>query len=832
MNNKGDMTWSQYDPVTGVNQVYGLIDGVVTQVTFDSVQHYETSINDAGEIVWLQTDVGSATDQIFSNKRGQLTNGCQSQLIPGMVWPKINNCGDVVFIAYDPEVGNKLFRLGNAAPCGSVPEPNDSQQTAVQVKDHSTNVGVLDQASSPVDWYSITGMAGEQITVSVNWSPGATPPNQFRITLRDSSGQTMADISGLESPSILRAIAPYGGTYYVRIETIGGTVGYALTLTVGTGGGACADALASVDAGIYPGISINALGESVWSQNDPITGFVQIFSSTKGQLTTDPSDHIHPSLNIHGDVVWEQNGQIFGILNGAMSDLSADPSANHFQPTMNDLQEVVWIRSDFSGSRLFSNRRGFLTDADVFRDAPHLNNRGDVVWQQYDELTKSQQIYGLVSGVMTQLTNDSAFHQHPSMNEVGELVWSQWPNYGGDRIFSSVRGQVTYDCPYGAIDHAMPVINSCGDIVFIGRSAMGGWFPYRLGKAAPCVPDTIVLDAQNDAPLNTTIVSNSITVAGLSGMTPITVSGGEYEINGNGLWTGANGKVSNGDTVRVRQTSSSQYSTTTEAILTIGGGMAAFRVTTRANTPPPTIVITSPVPGITMDNRPLLAYTASAGTVVVTVDNAVVAKASGDRLDLLADGIHTVRVDVTDTFGQKSSVSVIFTVDTTAPFVSITSPAAGLTNNKTPLLTFSVSDGVVVVKVDGAVVGKVSGNTLDALADGNHTVRVEATDAAGNMGVAEVSVTVDTVPPALSIDPVPSPVKDTYVTIKGRREMGSTVTVSISPSAVVGPVSYVTDTTWTCTISGLKRKTAYTVTATARDAAGNAASAGTSFKLK
>jgi len=56
---------------------------------------------------------------------------------------------------------------------------------------------------------------------------------------------------------------------------------------------------------------------------------------------------------------------------------------------------------------------------------------------------------------------------------------------------------------------------------------------------------------------------------------------GTYSING-GAYTNANGMVSNGDTVTVRQTSSVSYSTTTNATLTIGEVFNTFRVTTAA----------------------------------------------------------------------------------------------------------------------------------------------------------------------------------------------------------------------------------------------------------
>lgn len=59
------------------------------------------------------------------------------------------------------------------------------------------------------------------------------------------------------------------------------------------------------------------------------------------------------------------------------------------------------------------------------------------------------------------------------------------------------------------------------------------------------------------------------------------ILGGEYRI-GDGAWTSAPGTITNGQTVRVRQTSAVNYATTTTATLTIGGVSADFVLTTVA----------------------------------------------------------------------------------------------------------------------------------------------------------------------------------------------------------------------------------------------------------
>ncbi|MCK9417800.1 MAG: hypothetical protein M0R70_00295 [Nitrospirae bacterium] len=185
----------------------------------------------------------------------------------------------------------------------------------------------------------------------------------------------------------------------------------------------------------------------------------------------------------------------------------------------------------------------------------------------------------------------------------------------------------------------------------------------------------------------------------------------------------------------------------TDAANNIGFAEVAFTVDAVA----PTVMITSPAPGATNNKTPALVYTVSDGTVVVKVDGIVANKVSGNTLDTLTDGSHTLRVESTDTHGRTGFAEEVFTVDTITPTVTMTSPVAGFTNTKTQMLTYTASDGTVIVKVDGAAVNKVSGSSLGPLSDGAHTVRVEAVDAAGNIGSAQVTLTIDTTPPAVTI---------------------------------------------------------------------------------
>jgi hypothetical protein len=93
-------------------------------------------------------------------------------------------------------------------------------------------------------------------------------------------------------------------------------------------------------------------------------------------------------------------------------------------------------------------------------------------------------------------------------------------------------------------------------------------------------PEPFAFVDQFDLPPDAEVQSNAITVTGINAPAPISVTGGEYSVNG-GAFTPDDGTVPNGASVRVRLVSSSSYSTTVSAVLTIGGVSDTFSVTTR-----------------------------------------------------------------------------------------------------------------------------------------------------------------------------------------------------------------------------------------------------------
>lgn len=130
-----------------------------------------------------------------------------------------------------------------------------------------------------------------------------------------------------------------------------------------------------------------------------------------------------------------------------------------------------------------------------------------------------------------------------------------------------------------------------------GRGRTGRWSVAAIaGTPTPTpsdsTPDAFSFTDQVGAARSTVVESNAITVAGINTASAISITGGEYQI-GAGAWASAPSTVTNGQTVKVRLTTSASYSTIANAALTIGGVSDTFSATTEAEIPTPAITKTS-----------------------------------------------------------------------------------------------------------------------------------------------------------------------------------------------------------------------------------------------
>ncbi|ENA0662962.1 Ig-like domain-containing protein [Enterobacter roggenkampii] len=147
---------------------------------------------------------------------------------------------------------------------------------------------------------------------------------------------------------------------------------------------------------------------------------------------------------------------------------------------------------------------------------------------------------------------------------------------------------------------------------------------------------------------------------------------------------------------------------------------------------------------------------------------------AADDVQALNEGNHTLTVNVSDKAGNGSSVTADFTVDTTAPVVTIDTVAgddilntseqgqaqiisgqtSGASAGDVVTVTVGGQSFTGVVLADGSWSVGVPASVLGALGEGNHRISVSVTDAAGNTGSATHGITLSGNPPEFTIDAI------------------------------------------------------------------------------
>lgn len=150
----------------------------------------------------------------------------------------------------------------------------------------------------------------------------------------------------------------------------------------------------------------------------------------------------------------------------------------------------------------------------------------------------------------------------------------------------------------------------------------------RNGNRWDTTPDTFHFSDVSGAALDSTVLSDVITVSGINTATTITVSGGSYAVNG-GNFTSTQSSVSNGDSVQLRQTSSAAYATTTDTTLTIGGVSDTFSVTTVSGNTPVSDTTPDPFSFPALTGVATSTVLASTATVISGIDAAAPLSVSG-----------------------------------------------------------------------------------------------------------------------------------------------------------------------------------------------------------
>src|SRR6056300_1495862 len=117
-------------------------------------------------------------------------------------------------------------------------------------------------------------------------------------------------------------------------------------------------------------------------------------------------------------------------------------------------------------------------------------------------------------------------------------------------------------------------------ILTVGRVS-GTYSISTQGVPADTTPDAFNFTNQSNLNLNTLIYSNTVTISGINQAVSVSATNGaQFSINGGSYVT--SGSISNGQTLRVRLTTSGSYSTSVSTTVTVGGTSDVWSITTRA----------------------------------------------------------------------------------------------------------------------------------------------------------------------------------------------------------------------------------------------------------
>ncbi|WP_193144386.1 Ig-like domain-containing protein [Enterobacter cloacae] len=270
--------------------------------------------------------------------------------------------------------------------------------------------------------------------------------------------------------------------------------------------------------------------------------------------------------------------------------------------------------------------------------------------------------------------------------------------------------------------------------------------------------------------LTVTLNGKSYTAeVGANGAWSVKVPAADAQALGDGTWTvNVSGKDAAGNTVNGSQTIGVDTAAPTIAVDTV----AQDNIINAAEHHQPltlsgkTTAEAGQIVTVTVNGKNHTATVGSDGTWSVTLP--------ASEVQSLANGEHTLTVNVSDKAGNGSSTQAHFTVDTVAPVVTINTVAGddilntseqGQAQIISGQATGAAAGDVVTVTVGGqSFTGVVQANgswsvgvpasVIGALGEGNHSIAVSVTDAAGNTGNATHGITLSGNPPEFTLNAI------------------------------------------------------------------------------
>lgn len=249
------------------------------------------------------------------------------------------------------------------------------------------------------------------------------------------------------------------------------------------------------------------------------------------------------------------------------------------------------------GSWVFTSNSATVNNGDVITvRIPSSNNAGTTTTATLNVGTLSWEFSVTTTGPDTTPENfafndveDAALNTSYTSNTIS-IVWINTPtpiSISGAGEYS--MGGWAYTSAPGNIlnDQVVNVRqNSSASNSITTSSILNVWWvqaTFNITTPAPppdVTPDSFSFTDILDANINTDYISNSITVSWINAPISLSISGGEYDVNGSNTYSNTSTNVNNGDVINVINSSASSPGTTTNVVLTLGGVSDTYSVTT------------------------------------------------------------------------------------------------------------------------------------------------------------------------------------------------------------------------------------------------------------
>ncbi len=199
----------------------------------------------------------------------------------------------------------------------------------------------------------------------------------------------------------------------------------------------------------------------------------------------------------------------------------------------------------------------------------------------------------------------------------------------------------------------------------------------------------------------------------------------------------------------------------------------------------PNVKISNPANGTTIGNPdPYVNGIAEFGSSL-TINGKIVPVAKGGSFNTslhLIEGLNTITALDRDLVGNQGVSTVVVTLDTTAPLITVTEPQDNkrVKNNELTIRGVTERDALLTVNGNAVTLTGILFQTTIKLQEGVNTIVLQASDSVGNTNTKMLTLILDTLAPALTIT---SPVdyastnQDSTI-VTGTTESGATVKIN------------------------------------------------------